>query len=295
MFIRNGHIFSGSHSSINSHRICCCAFSDKFETKKNCRKPRRKSQESRELGVAGAVFQLRSRLRDDLASLWPSRVRAVLPKPQRLRSEFRCSPTEIRRSPGPLATVGQARRCTYNPPTIATTRIARPLGPLFLPSSVHRRTPAAAAAALTEAGTGPAAAPFAPVPPPTAVPVAPVRIIHLIYTYTPYTSVYRPYRSIHAIPAHTGYTNVYRQIQVIQAYTCYTSKYGIYMLIQTIHANTSIYKLYKTILANTGLYKHIQAAPRSFRIFSSFPRRRLLRDGCQELSSTAPSMLLRGC
>ena len=72
---------------------------------------------------------------------------------------------------------------------------------------------------------------------------------------------------IQIIQANTGYTGIYRlykQIQDILAYTVYTSKYRIYV--------------------------HISSAP----TFSPFPRRRLLRDGCQELSSTALSMPLSG-
>ena len=81
--------------------------------------------ESRRTRTRRRRVSLSDSLRDGLASLCPSRVRTVMPNPQRLRSSFRGSPPEIRRSPGPLATVGQARRCTYNPIQSTTTRIAR--------------------------------------------------------------------------------------------------------------------------------------------------------------------------
>ena len=89
------------------------------------------------------------------------------------------------------------------------------------------------------------------------------------------------------IQANTGYTSIYRQIQAIQAYTGYTSIYRPYKHIHAIQANTG----------NTGIYRLYKQIKREslFRAFPPFPRRRLLRDGCQELSSTAPSMLRREC
>ena len=69
---------------------------------------------------------------------------------------------------------------------------------------------------------GPAPAPPAPVPPPAAVPVAPVRTIHLISIYTEYTNVYRPYKSIHATTGYTCKYRLYQYIHAIQANTAYT-------------------------------------------------------------------------
>ena len=98
-------------------------------------------------------------------------------------------------------------------------------------------------------------------------------LIQAIQVNTDYTGTYRLYRHILAIHANTGYTGIYwlyMQIQAIQVYTCHT---GLYM------PYTSIFRPGSDL----------------FGAFPPFPRRRLLRDGCQELSSTALSMLRSGC
>ena len=105
---------------------------------------------------------------------------------------------------------------------------------------------------------GPAPAPPAPVPPPAAVPVAPVRTIHLVSIYTEYTSVYRQYKSIHAIRVNTGYTSIYmlyKLIRPILENTGYTDKY------RNIQEYTDYTGIYRNIQKYTGVYKHIQASP----------------------------------